>query len=63
MIERITGTPRRALDRIIQEFVTGLRHGFFEMTISSEIVNGKKRKLTIKAGKSHCYTVNEAEIP
>ena len=63
MIENVTGNPRRALDRITREFMTGLRHGFFEMTINCEVVSGKKRELTIKAGKSHRYVVREEEIP
>ena len=63
MIESITGTPRWALDKIIQEYVTGLRHGFFEITIKCEVIKEKKRELTVKAGKSHRYVVREEEIP
>ncbi len=40
----------------------GLRHGFFECTVSSEVVNGKKRRLLIKAGKSDQFTIAEDEL-
>jgi len=41
----------------------GLRHGFFEFAVSCEIVNEKKRRLVIRAGKSHQYTIAEHELP
>ena len=40
----------------------GIQHGFFEYTISSEIVNDKKRKLMIKAGKSYKFTIPADDI-
>lgn len=41
----------------------GLRHGFFECAVTCEIVNEKKRRLVIRAGKSHQYTIAEHELP
>ena len=52
-----------ALDHIDFLVVDGLRHGFFEFSISCEIGNGGKRKLVIRAGKSHKFTIPEDELP
>ncbi len=41
----------------------GLRHGFFDCAVSCEIVKDKKRRLVIRAGKSHQYTIAEHELP
>jgi len=41
----------------------GLRHGFFEFVVSGEIVKDKKRRLVIRAGKSHQFTIAEHELP
>ncbi len=52
----------QAMDRLSQEVRDGLRHGFFELTVSCEIVKGRKRGLTIKAGKNHRFTIPEEEV-
>ncbi|MDP9364106.1 MAG: hypothetical protein M3Q10_07765 [Chloroflexota bacterium] len=51
---------RAQLWEIIED---GLRHGFFEFAVSCEIVKDKKRRLVIRAGKSHQYTIAEHELP
>lgn len=43
--------------------IDGLKHGFFDFSISCEIANGGKRKLVIRAGKSHKFTIPEEEMP
>ena len=53
----------RAHTRLWAIVEDGLRHGFFECTVSSEVVNGKKRRLVIRAGKSHQFTIAEDELP
>ena len=53
---------REALDRLVQVFVDGLRHGLFRCTISCEIGKGK-RQFMIDAGKSHKFTIPEDELP
>ena len=40
----------------------GIRHGFFELGVTCEIVHGRKRRLVIKAGKSHQFTIAEEEL-
>ena len=54
---------RDALDHVERILVDGLRHGFFEYTISCETVHGQKRQLVIRAGKSHKFTIPENELP
>ena len=52
-----------ALDRLCGLVVDGLKHGFFEYTISCEVRNRGKRQLVIRAGKSHKFTIPEEELP
>lgn len=48
----------------LQEIVLdGLRHGFFDCSISCELIQGRKRRLVIRAGKSHQFTITEDELP
>jgi hypothetical protein len=54
---------REAFDRLQGLMVEGLRHGFFDYSVSCEIIQGQKRRLTIKAGKSHRFTIPEDELP
>ena len=56
-------TLEAALDLLREIVLDGLRHGFFECAVSSEVVNGKKRRLIIRAGKSHQFTIAEDELP
>lgn len=52
----------QAKECLIREVDDGLRHGFFDLTISCEMANGKRRRLTIKAGKNHRFTIPGEEI-
>jgi len=54
---------REAFDRLEGLIVDGLRHGFFECTITCEIRSGRKRQLMIRAAKSHKFTIPEDEVP
>jgi hypothetical protein len=58
-----SGQVREALDRLEGLVVDGLKHGFFDYSIACEIANGGKRQLVIRAGKSHKFTIPEAEVP
>ena len=51
-----------ALARLREIVLDGLRHGFFECSVSCEVINGKKRRLVIRAGKSHQFTIQEEEL-
>ena len=52
-----------ALAHLEKMVVDGLRHGFFECSIACEIVNGGKRQLVVRAGKSHKFMIPEDEVP
>jgi hypothetical protein len=56
------GECARALKKLEQLVVGGLRHGFFECTVVCEVTNGQKRRLVIKAGESHRYYIPIEEI-
>ena len=52
----------RALGRLETEVLEGLKHGFFDFSISCEVVKEGKRRLTIKAGKSYQFVIPEQEL-
>jgi hypothetical protein len=58
-----SGQVREALDRLEGLVLDGLKHGFFDYSITCEIGNGGKRHLVIGAGKSHKFTIPEDEVP
>ena len=47
----------RALRRVIGEIRDGLRHGYFEFTLSSEVIGGGRRRLQLRAGKNHQFVI------
>ena len=57
------GQMREALDRLRSLVVEGLKHGFFDYSISCEIGNKGRRQLVIRAGKSHKFTIPEDDLP
>ena len=48
-------------ERIKQEIMSGLQHGFFDFSLTGEIKNGK-RHVTLKAGKNHKFTIAPEDI-
>jgi hypothetical protein len=54
---------REALERLLQIFLDGLRHGHFRCAISSAIGKGNRREIVIESGKSHKFTIPEEELP
>ncbi len=53
----------KALSRVEQEILAGLRHGHFKMDIECEMITGEKRRIIIDAGKKHKFIIAENEIP
>jgi hypothetical protein len=51
------GDLKAACEHMARELIDGVRHGFFEMTVSVEMMQSKKRCITIKAGKSYRFVV------
>lgn len=62
MNETLKRTSKEAMVKIEEEVTAGLRHGHFEIRLEGEIIAGKKRRLIIKAGKSHQFIINEEEL-
>jgi hypothetical protein len=56
------GQTAGVLAHLEKVIVDGLRHGFFECSITCEIASGGKRQLVIRAGKSHKFTIPEEEL-
>ena len=57
-----SNTLEMALLHLREVVLDGLRHGFFDYAITCELVKGSKRRLTIKAGKSHQFTIPEEDL-
>ena len=51
----------RAMSRILAEIHDGLRHGFFEFTLTCEVVGQERRRLTLRSGKSHQFVLSKDE--
>jgi hypothetical protein len=49
------GEVKLACEHMVRELLDGVRHGFFEMSVTVETVQSKKKYITIKAGKSHRF--------
>ncbi len=51
----------RGLDLVLsfveQEVRDGVQHGFFDYELKCEVINGKRRRITFKAGKSHQFVI------
>ncbi len=50
------------LDKIRGEILSGVKHGFFDYQITCEIAKDKKRKLTLKTGKSYQFYISDHEV-
>ena len=58
-----SGQVRELLDRLEVLVIDGLKHGFFDYSVTCEVANGGKRQLVIRAGKSHKFTIPENDVP
>jgi hypothetical protein len=58
-----SGQIRELLDHLEGIVIEGLKHGFFDCSITCEISSGGKRHLVIRGGKSHKFTIPEAQVP
>lgn len=57
-----SGQAREALCALLDVVSDGLRHGFFDFSLTCETVQGKKRVFTINAGKKFRFTIPEDQI-
>lgn len=51
----------RAWQKLQEELLQGLRHGFFEYTLTCEVQQGRRR-LVLKAGRSYRFNIPDGEI-
>ena len=51
------GELKAACEHMARELVDGVQHGFFEMTVTVEMMQSKRRFITIRAGKSYRFIV------
>lgn len=51
-----------ALSHIEKVIVDGIRHGFFDYSITCEITSGGNRRVCVRSGKSYMFTIPEDEI-
>jgi hypothetical protein len=59
----VANTERDTMFARLQEIILdGLRHGFFDCSITCELVKGGNRRVVVKAGKSHQFTIKEEEL-
>jgi hypothetical protein len=47
----------RALRRIVAEIVDGLRHGYFEFSLTCDVIPHGRRRLVLHAGKSYQFVL------
>jgi hypothetical protein len=50
-------TLDHVLHRLQAEICDGVRHGFFELGVTCEVIGGDRRRLTIRAGKSYQFLI------
>ena len=48
---------KAACEYMARQLVEGVQHGFFEMVVTVEMKQSKKKSITIKAGKSHRFVI------
>ena len=63
-MKRSSATPRAssvaltgALQRLLAEVQDGLRHGFFDFTLTCEVTGQERRRLILKAGKTYQFVI------
>jgi hypothetical protein len=51
----IDGQLQAACEHLTRELIKGVRHGFSEMIVTVEIIQGKRRVITIRGGRSYRF--------
>lgn len=47
----------RALDRILAELHAGLRHGYFDLRVTCEVIGRGRRRVVLHAGKTYQFVL------
>lgn len=62
MNDNLKRTFKVAMEKIEEEVMGGLRHGHFEVRVEGEIIASNKRRLIVRAGKSHKFIITEEDL-
>jgi hypothetical protein len=54
---RPTRAVEKALNRILAEIEAGLRHGYFDIRLTCDLVGNGRRRLTLRAGRNYQFLV------
>jgi hypothetical protein len=46
-----------ALRRVLAEICDGLRHGYFQFTVTCEVIGQGRRRLQLRAGKHYQFVI------
>ena len=58
---RTSASRDRALRRVVAEIVDGLRHGYFDFAVTCEVISQERRRLVLRAGKTHQFLIPKNE--
>jgi hypothetical protein len=50
-----------ALRRIVAEITAGLRHGYFDLRVTCEVIGQDRRRLVLHAGKTYRFVLAAAD--
>ena len=50
---------QRAMEKLESEVRKGLAHGFFELSVTCEVIKEGRRRLTIRSGRSFQFIIPE----
>jgi hypothetical protein len=59
MGQRTQAELEAACERMARELMSGVKHGFFEMTVTVQVSHPGKKAITIKAGKCFRFVVSD----
>jgi hypothetical protein len=55
------GALDQAVARVLNELHTGLKHGYFEFTLTCEVIGNGRRRLQVRAGKNFQFVIPAEE--
>jgi hypothetical protein len=58
----LNGPLGDAINKLFEEIREGIKHGFYECAVTCEVIKGGRRRLTIRAGKSHRFIIREEDL-
>lgn len=54
---RSAGAVDAALNQVTNRIRDGLRHGYFEFTLTCEVIGSERRRLVLRAGKTYQFVL------